>query len=79
MRIAVEPSAVAMSPYRYLYIFLTPEEHEGKHIIVSNAAEYGETGFLVGSHEHYEAESTDVKQFDTFDLAMEYLEELLKT
>lgn len=50
----VQPSAVCGSRYPYVYVYLTPDRDEGRHIIVSDGAEYGEPGLLVGIHAHCE-------------------------
>lgn len=54
-----EPSVVSLSPYRYIYVYLTPREQEGTHIIVSDGDEWGEHGYLVGTFADYESCSDD--------------------
>lgn len=57
-KIEKQPSAVTGSPYQYVYVYLTDKEHEGPHLIVSAAGEYGEKGILVGKYPHYEEPAT---------------------
>lgn len=55
LKVSVEPSNIAGSPYDYVFIFLGKKEHEGAHIIISDAKEMREgPGFTVGAYHHFE-------------------------
>lgn len=71
--VTVEPSSLTFSPHDYVYVYLTPQEHEGKHIIISEAAEYGEEGILVGWYPHFQEPSPDdVLTVSTMEKALEW-------
>lgn len=53
-KVSVEPSAIVYSPYNYVYVYLTEKEHEGPHLILSDAAEHGDEGIIIGRYEHFE-------------------------
>lgn len=52
--VTIEPSSVSGSPFDYVYVYLTVDGPEGDHIIISDAAEYGDEGILVGKYPHFE-------------------------
>lgn len=53
--VSIEHSNVTGSPYKYLYIYLTPRLADGPHIIVSDAKEFrNRPGICVGRYDHYE-------------------------
>lgn len=77
----IEPSAVTGSPYAYVYIYLSDKEHEGPHIIISDAAEYAEEGILVGRHEHWELPNAEdsIKTVGSIEAACQEALKLCKT
>lgn len=77
MTAAIEPSAIVGSPYRYLYLYLTPRRHEGLHIIISDAKEYGREGILVGVHPHYEQPGSVVYTVHSVDRAISRAKKLI--
>jgi hypothetical protein len=76
--VRIEASNVTGSPYLYLYVYLTPALSEGPHLIVSDAAEYGETGIIVGRYDHYEHEGYQVATYETWQLAIEHMQRLME-
>jgi len=71
-KVSVEPSAICRSPHDYVYVYLTPKEHEGTHFIVSEEAEYarGSGRLLCGRYPHYEKEGTHHATVDTIEEAV---------
>jgi hypothetical protein len=67
-RVTVEPSAVQGSPHDYVYIYGDENcDPHRPHVIISDAAEYGETGIGVGVHV-YEEPNDPEKQKDAADV-----------
>jgi hypothetical protein len=77
--VKIEPSAVTFSPYEYVYVYLTDQEHEGHHLIFSDNYEWEDKpGILVGSYSHFEQEPTsDLITTKSIDEAVEWAREYL--
>lgn len=56
-RVAVEGSNVSMSPYRYVYVYLSDQDIEGPHLLLSAEAEFEDgDGIFMGAYADYEAD-----------------------
>lgn len=72
---AVGPSAVTRSPYDYIYVYLTEDGPDGRHGIVSDGAEYGDDGWLVGFYPDFESEAEEGPVTLADDAVVPYLKE----
>jgi hypothetical protein len=77
--VRIEPSAVTFSPYEYVYVYLTDELHEGRHLIFSDNYEWEDKpGILVGSYSHFEQPpESELITANSIDEAVEWAREFL--
>lgn len=64
--VAVVHSPVMGSPYERVEVYLSDENIEGRHVVVSPGEEYGEDGkILVGLYEDFEADAEAYAEVDS--------------
>lgn len=73
---AIEPSNVSGSPYPYVYVYATDAREEGRHAIISQAAESEDSSSVwVGIYNAYWDDDVHVVEFPTVAEAVAYVKE----
>jgi hypothetical protein len=78
--VEIAPSAISGSPHKYVYIYLTPEAFEGRHLLISDRQEMeSEAGFIVGDYLGVDQEADAPEDRETLDEVCAWVRERVES